>query len=114
MARTHLEAGHDVIVPQLLTRREFVETLRAAAEASGAAFHELTLMDQRDAVLARLELRSEPAGAFSARALMERQGNTPGDAYDAFLAALAERPDAVVINDPLSEAGYETLARLLR
>ena len=28
MARTHLEAGHDVIVPQLLTRRPFVEMLR--------------------------------------------------------------------------------------
>ena len=39
MARTHLEAGHDVIVPQLLTRREFVEMLREETEASGATFY---------------------------------------------------------------------------
>ena len=113
MARTHLEAGHDVIVPQLLTRREFVGMLREATEASGATFYEVTLIDPRDLVLMRLERRSEPAGAFSARALMEKQGNAPGDGYDAFVAALAGRPDAVVIYDPLSEAGYETLVRLL-
>ena len=113
MARTHLEAGHDVIVPQLLTRREFVELLRETTEAAGATFCELTLMDPRDIVLARLEQRSEPVGAFSARALMARQGTTPGDAYDAFVAALAERRDAVVIHDPLSDAAYDELVHLL-
>ena len=113
MARTHLEAGHDVIAPQLLTRREFVEMLRATSEAAGAMFYEITLMDSRDVVLARLDARSEPAGAFSARALMERQGNAPGETYDAFAAALAERPDAIVIHDPLSADAYETLARLV-
>jgi predicted kinase len=113
MARTHLEAGHDVIVPQLLTRREFVEMLRETTEASGATFYEVALMDPRDVVLARLEQRSEPSGAFSARALMEKQGNAPGETYDGFVAALAERADAVVIDDPLSDAGYESLLRLV-
>jgi predicted kinase len=113
MARTHLEAGHDVIVPQLLTRREFVEMLRETSESAGAAFSELTLMDPRDVVLARLEQRAETAGAFSARTLMERQGNAPGDAYDAFVIALAERPEAIVIHDPLSEQGYASLLERL-
>ena len=45
--------------------------------------------------------RREPDGAFSSSALTEKQGNEPGDAYDAFVAALAERPDAIVIDDPL-------------
>jgi predicted kinase len=113
MARTHLEAGHDVIVPQLLTRREFVELLQETTEAAGATFSELTLMDPRDVVLARLEQRSEPVGAFSARALIARQGDTAGDVYDAFVAALAELPDAVVIHDPLSDAAYDELVHLL-
>jgi predicted kinase len=113
MARAHLEAGHDVIVPQLLTRRPFVETLRETTESAGARFYELTLLDPREVVLARLEARSEPAGTFSSRALMEKQGNTPGDAYDAFVAALAERPEAIVIHDPLSPAAYAELTRLL-
>ena len=113
MARTHLGAGHDVIVPQLLARRPFVERLRATAESVGASFQELALLDPRDVVLARLEQRSEPEGAFSARALMEKQGNTPGDAYDDFVAGLAERPDAIVIDDPLCDSAYTTLLRLV-
>jgi predicted kinase len=113
MARTHLEAGHDVIVPQLLTRRPFAEMLRETTEAAGATFYEFALLDPRDVVLARLAERSEPEGTFSSRALMEKQGNAPGDAYDAFVAALAERRDAVVIDDPLSDAAYDSLLRLL-
>ena len=113
MARTHLEGGHDVIVPQLLVRRPFVEMLQATAESAGASFHEFALLDSRDVVLARLAERVEPVDEFSSRALMEKQGNAPGDAYDDFVAALAERPDASVIDDPLSEAAYTTLLRLL-
>ena len=113
MAHTHLEAGHDVIVPQLLARRPFVELLAATAESAGATFHEFALLDPREVVLARLEQRTEPEGAFSARALMEKQGNTAGDAYDDFVAALAERPDAIAIADPLSDDAYTTLLRLV-
>jgi predicted kinase len=113
LAHTHLEAGHDVIVPQLLARRAFVELLEATAKSAGASFHEFALLDPREVVLARLEQRSEPDGAFSARALMEKQGNTPGDAYDEFVAALAERPGAIVIADPLSDDAYTTLLQLV-
>ena len=113
MARAHLEAGHDVIVPQLLVRRPFAELLEATAESAGARFHEFALLDPREVVLARLEQRREPQGAFSARALMEKQGNTAGEAYDDFVAALAERPDAIVIDDPLSDNAYATLLRLV-
>jgi len=113
MARAHLEEGHDVIVPQLLTRREFVEELRSTAESAGATFFEIVLLDSREEALARLSQRSEPEGSFSSRALMEKQGNSPGDAYDAFVAALADQPDAVVLEAPLSETAYTSLLRLL-
>jgi predicted kinase len=113
MARTHLEAGHDVIVPQLLARRPFVAELEATAEAVDATFYEIALLDPREVVLARLEQRSEPAGAFSSRTLMEKQVEAPGDAYDAFVASLAERPHAIVIHDPLSEEGYGSLLDVL-
>src|SRR5947209_3092098 len=56
-ARTHLTAGHDVVVPQLLTRREFVHELESLAESVGATFHEVTLLDSKELVLARLEQR---------------------------------------------------------
>jgi hypothetical protein len=44
---------------------------------------------------------------------MARQGNTPGQTYDAFVAALADRPDATVIDEPLSDGAYERLLQLL-
>ena len=112
-ATTHLEAGHDVLVPQLLTRREFVEELRATAEHAGAEFRELTLMDERAAAVERAERREE-AGGFSARKLAEKQGHTLADAYDAFAAALAARTDAEVIDARSLDAAYEELVRRLR
>ncbi len=113
MARTHLEDGHDVIVPQLLTRREFVGELQTLAEGAGASFHEITLLDTKDAVLARLEARSEPRGGFSARALTEKQGNSLEEAYDAFVEVLAARPDAVVVDASPADEAYALVVRLL-
>jgi predicted kinase len=111
-ATAHLEAGYDVVVPQLLTRREFVEELRATAERAGAAFRELTLMDARAPVVERAESRQE-AGGFSARALAAKQGHTLADAYDAFADALAARPEAEVIDAASVDAAYDELVRLL-
>jgi predicted kinase len=113
MARAHLSAGHDVIVPQLLTRREFVEELRALAAEVGADFDELVLLDDREAVLERARRRSEPAGGFSARALAAKQGSTLEDSYDRFVEALEARDDAVVIRAASLDEAYAALSRLL-
>lgn len=112
-AAMHLASGFDVIVPQLLTRREFVEELRATAERAGAAFHEVTLVDAKEAVLARAISRPEAPGAFSARALVAKQGNSLAEAYDRFMEALASRPDAVVIGAESVEGSYRTLVEHL-
>jgi hypothetical protein len=42
-ARTHLEAGHDVIIPQFLARAEFVEQIEQLAADVDAEFHEIVL-----------------------------------------------------------------------
>jgi predicted kinase len=109
LARTHLEAGHDVIVPQLLARREFVDELQALAGDVGASFHEFTLLDTKEAVLARLDRRTEPAGGFSARALAEQEGTPLGETYDRFVEALRSRPDAVVIQATPADEAYAAL-----
>jgi predicted kinase len=109
MAVTHLRAGYDVIVPQLLTRREFVERLRSVAEAEGAAFREITLLDRREAVLDRANRRAEPEGGFSARALVAKQGISLEAAYDAFVEALDARPDATVIDSSSLDEAYAAL-----
>lgn len=110
-AVTHLQSGYDVIVPQLLTRREFVADLRAAAENAGASFVEVTLIGPRAEVLDRARNRVEPATGFSARALVERQGNSLEDAYDGFMESLALRPDATVIDAAPADEAYAALVR---
>jgi predicted kinase len=112
-AEAHLRAGHDVVVPQLLTRREFVAELEATAGRAGATFRELTLMDERAAVVERAERREEGSGGFSARALAAKQGHTLADAFDAFAAALAARPDAEIIDAGSIDAAYDELVRRL-
>jgi predicted kinase len=58
MARTHLRSGHDVIVPQLLGRIEFIETLGALANEVGATFHEILLRASSGDAFARLRARN--------------------------------------------------------
>jgi predicted kinase len=113
LARTHLEAGHDVIVPQLLTKRDFVAELEALAAGVGATFQEITLLDDKNAVLERLESRHEAEGAFSARALAAQLGTSLSEAYDRFVEVLQERPDAVVIRASPADDAYASLLRRL-
>jgi len=57
MARTHLRSGHDVVVPQLLGRLEFIETLEALAAETGAAFREVLVVAASADAFARLQSR---------------------------------------------------------
>ncbi|WIX79852.1 AAA family ATPase [Amycolatopsis carbonis] len=57
-ARAHLAAGHDVVVPQLLGRPDFLVRLEELADDVGASFHELMLMDTRESVLTRFASRT--------------------------------------------------------
>ncbi len=57
MARTHLRSGHDVVVPQLLGRPEFIETLGSVAAETGAAFREILLVASSADAYARLQAR---------------------------------------------------------
>jgi hypothetical protein len=56
-ARAHLEAGLDVVIPQLLGRVEFLDRLEALARETGASFHEIVLWDSKDEVLRRFAER---------------------------------------------------------
>lgn len=106
-ARTHLPAGHDVVVPQLVARPEFLERLEAVADEAGAAFHELVLMDEKAAVLRRFADRARvTAGAPRAE---------PAEVtalYDRLTALLPYRPHAIVVPAP-EGAVDETYRRLL-
>lgn len=57
LARAHLGAGQDVVVPQYLGRPEFIDQLRAVAAELDATFHHIVLDDRHDAVVQRFRSR---------------------------------------------------------
>jgi predicted kinase len=102
-ARAHLHNGHDVIVPQLLTRPELVDEFAAVADQTGATFIEVVLMDGADNAARRFAERTQ-RGAEAAHveigAIVAADG---GEAvlhsYHARLVTfLADRPHAIVID----------------
>ena len=102
MARTHLDAGLDVVLPQYLGNPRFLAQAEEVAAAAGASFHEFVLMDDRDESVRRFEARTaaaaEPAHV-EAGALLERLGGreTLFVMYDRLLLLLSARPAARVV-----------------
>jgi predicted kinase len=67
LVRVHLGAGHDVIVPQYLGKREFVEQLRLVTEAANTRFVEVVVADDADAIVERFRQRRAKYGSAGVR-----------------------------------------------
>lgn len=81
MIRTHLAAGHDVVVPQFLGRVDFVVELAAVAAGAGVPFVELALTAGRDDAAAWLAERTRHPVTVVDREnaeLVARRGDGPG------------------------------------
>jgi predicted kinase len=105
-ARTHLAAGHNVVVPQLLARPEFPERLEALARETGASFHEIVLLPGREVALRRIVER-ESSDMEAAVPLTRAE---LAKAYDVVAAFATTRPRAAVLR---AEDAYEALLALL-
>ncbi|MEP6852318.1 MAG: AAA family ATPase [bacterium] len=97
MARTHLEQGCDVVVPQFLGRLEFLDALDALAAEVGAAFVEVALLSDAADVTRRFAERSarrETNQHRDASALLNRSGGpaTLLEFHDQLRAVVAARP----------------------
>jgi predicted kinase len=116
MIRTHVQAGHDVFVPQFLYRSHFVIELERVAQETGSRFVEIVLVSSREEVAARFAARStsaEPNHRDAAR-LQQAPGALPIEAlYDAMLAMVGERPGTVFIESVPGDIA-DTFARLKR
>ncbi len=120
MARTHLAAGHDVIIPQYVGVPAFLEQLEQLAAETGAAFHELVLLDSGDNTLRRFQARAATTGRpahLQAHQMLQRAGGLPalGRMHDSLLAVIAARPRARVIASTHghAEQAYQALLRHL-
>jgi predicted kinase len=94
-ARTHLTAGHDVLVPQLLARPGFAERLEALGAETGASFHEIVLLPGREEIRRR----------FAGRGSSEIETAAPlaeedlAAAYDRVAEYAATRLGAVILRE---------------
>lgn len=103
MARTHLESGLDVIVPQYLGRLEFVLTLQQLCHDAGVRFIEVALVSNQADAVRRFEQRSATSTCPEHRAAAELQRRAGGRAelramYDRLLEVIAARPATHLIN----------------
>jgi predicted kinase len=114
MARVHLLAGHDVVVPQYLGRVALLERLEALATEVGASFHDVMLMDSREAAVARFAARaSDPVWATHHGEAVRMVGTEGvGPLYDRLAAVLAARPATVVLESRFGDAD-ETFTLLM-
>ena len=96
-ARAHLETGHDVAIPQLLGRLDFVAQLEALAASVAVPFIEVALQVDRDAVAEVFHRRSAAAldqTHIDAALLIEQSSREDplGELFDAVEQAVSQRP----------------------
>lgn len=118
MARTHLSAGLDVVVPQLLARLDFIEILEGVATETGAELHEFLLLAPAEEIAARFRARRADMKATGRR---HPQGTADHDAET--IATIAQELEVLAKTRPRTriirteghgpEASYRTLRVLL-
>ena len=120
-ARAHLHSGHDVVVPQLLTRAELLDELAEVASQTGAEFIEIVLMDAADNAVRRFAERTgraaDPAHVEIGAIVTADGGEAVLHSYhDRLVAFLANRPHAIVIEsvDGDVESTYRRVLAALR
>lgn len=92
MISTHLEAGHDVIIPHLLTDIEEVHSFEKVAERFAIPFIEILLTTSRDDALDRIFERGT-RGEQGAPPLTPNDRGEFEELYDNVLLAANDRPD---------------------
>ncbi|MFC7528827.1 AAA family ATPase [Actinoplanes sp. GCM10030250] len=108
-ARAHLGAGHDVVVPQLLTDPGFVGELEEVAASVQVAFHEVTLLDSKENALRRLIERThtspDPTHRIPNLTLppvppSPAAADSPGRGDEAYINGLYDRLTALLATRP--------------
>jgi predicted kinase len=102
MARTHLAAGHDVVIPQFLGRITFIAQLERLADEIGVPFHHIVLLDSKDNALRRFTLRSKTSSRtehVEAGALLRREGGEPAlaEMYGRLMEIIRQVPTARIV-----------------
>lgn len=121
MAAAHLDGGRDVVLPQYFARLENITSFEELAREHGADFHEVVLLDDREASIERFNHRahnSDDPWIRHHHRLIELRGGPVqlGTMYDDLLEVVRLRPDAIVVPSVVGAVRrtYELLTDALR
>lgn len=117
MARVALDAGHDVIVAQILRWPEDVELFEKLAREAGADLCEVLLHVSKEEAVRRFVERGRAEGhelGYEPDGLIGRSGGIPyvEQMYDEMMAIASSRPRNIIINS-VQGAPDDTYASLL-
>nr|WP_279672614.1 AAA family ATPase [Flexivirga meconopsidis] len=106
MADTHLRAGHDVWLPQLVLAEEFLDRLAALAAAAGADFRELLLLDSLQHISRRVAARGRE---------FEPTEDELAWYHNNFVHRIGQRPDVLVLQcqEGAAEITYRAIDQAL-
>jgi predicted kinase len=115
MAKTHLEGGRDVVLPQYHATVDEITQLEKLAHRHGAGFREVVLLDDREAAIARFDRRAQDSDDPWIRH-HHRGPAVLATMYDNLIEVVRLRPDTVVVPSVAGavEKTYELLAEALR
>jgi len=97
MARTHLDSGHDVVIPQYLGYVDFIEQLEQLAGDARVRFHEVVLLDSKPNMLRRFAERTLAARPEHVEADAQLRGGGEAalaEMYDRLIQLIDQRPQA--------------------
>jgi predicted kinase len=121
MAATHLDGGHDVVLPQYQATDDEIGGLEKLARDHGAGFREIVLLDVLEAAIERFNRRAEQSDDAWIRhhhRLIEERGGAAvlGAMYERLLDVVRRRRSAVVVPSAAGsvEQTYALLAQALR
>jgi len=100
MAKVHLEAGYDVIIPQIYRRESDIAALESIAKETKAQFYEIALwLDKEEAVKRAMDRGIHPGG------LIEQGGGAKKleSMYDEMAELIAKRPGTIKIEPKLGD-----------
>jgi predicted kinase len=114
LTHAHLHAGHDVIIPQYIGRREFVDRLAGIARETGTTFLEVVLTGDDDQIVERFR---ERRAAFASTGIEHPEGDLADDLIETEVrsanaglrADAATRGLALIDTGAGVEAAYQAL-----
>ena len=108
MARINLEAGNDVVVPQIIQTHELSNSFKELAGSCGADFYEILLSVDKDESIRRFILRGQAQGyesGFRPGGIIDKSGREKklSDMYDNMQKVAKTNPQVIKIEPTLGD-----------